>query len=52
MTQTTRRGLLIWLCSFILAAAVLMGYFGIPWLPVCVGGTLTLAWTLARRWRH
>ena len=48
MGQTKRRDLLLWLCSFLLATAVLIGYFGIPWLPLCVGGMLTLAWTLAR----
>ena len=45
------RDLVIWLCSFVLAACVLSIYFRVPWLPLCVGGALTLAWTLARRRR-
>ena len=44
-----RRDLLMWLCSFVLAASVLTSYFKIPWMPLCVGGALTLAWTLFRR---
>ena len=48
MAWSKRRGVLVWLCSFILAASVLVVYFKVPWLPLCVGGALTLAWTLAR----
>ena len=48
MAATWHRPLLIWLASFSLAAAVLICYFGAPWLPLGIAGVVTLAWTLAR----
>ncbi len=42
------RPLLIWLCSFVLAASVLLIYVHVPVGPLIVAGGGTLALTLVR----
>lgn len=51
MMAVKRRNLVMWFCSFALAASVLVVYFGVPWLPICGGGILALVWTLVKGWR-
>ncbi len=48
---TARRTLVLWLGSFLMAALLLVGYWGVPLVPVAVAGVVTLVVTLIRMGR-